>query len=289
MTQATTVQQRPSASRRLSNTPGCTPEQIKFYEENGYLGPLTLCSPEEMAEFREWFDAEDFLSRPSPLYGAGPRGRKILRDWHLVYRRMEWLCTHSEVAATMASLMGPDLLLWRSQFQLKDAGGGPVAWHQDLGFPGHLLLPALSPAKNISAWIAIDRANLENGCVRVIPGTHKGRVERRFATVGENEKGLFGRRYKVEYVVDTRNAVPMVLEPGQYFLFSESTVHGSTHNPTDGRRMGVSLRVTTPEVKVYEGQSLDGQGYSLDKWGCLLMRGEDRFGHNKVIEPPFIG
>src|SRR5579863_9025921 len=144
----TTMSETIVAERRLdsaprSNTPGLTLEQLSFYEENGFVGPLTLCTPEEMAELRDWIDTDGFLERPSPLYGAGPRGGKMLRDWHLVYRRMAWLCTHPVVTAAMASVMGPDLLLWRSQFQLKPAGGGPVHWHQDLGFPGHLLRPAL--------------------------------------------------------------------------------------------------------------------------------------------------
>ncbi len=147
----------------------------------------------------------------------------------------------------------------------------------------------MNPVKNISAWIAIDRADLTNGCVWVVPGTHKMKIERRMVTSAKDEKGLFGRRYRVEYVVDTRPAVPMICEPGQYFLFGEAILHGSTHNPTSGRRLGMSLRVTTPEVKVYEGQSVDGQGYSLDKWGCILMNGADSYGYNKIVEPDFIG
>jgi chlorinating enzyme len=282
------VRERSRAAPRRSNL-GLTPEEIEFFDENGFVGPLTLCSPEEMAELREWIDAEDFLSRPSPIYGWSPRGRKVMRDWHLVHRRMHWMCAHPTVSATMASIMGPDLLLWRTQFMPKDARSGmPVAWHQDLGFPGHLMKPALSPAKNISAWIAIDRADMENGCVCVVPGTHKQKLAFRMDKTGSNETGLFGRQYKLEYIVDTSTAVPMVLEPGQYFLFNESALHGSTHNPSPRRRLGIAIRVTTPEVKIYEGQTLDGQGFNLDKWGCVVMSGEDRYGRNKLIEPPFV-
>lgn len=267
---------------------GLTAEQVALYEENGFVGPFTLCSPEEMAEIRNWIDEKGFLNRPSPLYGTGPRDTKVLRDWHLVYRRMFDLCTHPRIAAAMASIMGPDLLLWRSQFQLKEARGEAVAWHQDLGFPGHLMMPALDPVKNISAWIAIDEADLENGCVWLVPGTHKSRIQRRMTNTKENERGLFGRKYKVEYVVDTSNAVAMPVAPGQYFLFSESSLHGSPPNPTKRRRMGLSLRVTTPDVKVYAGQTIDGQGYPLDKWGCVLMCGEDRFGYNRIVDPTFL-
>jgi non-haem Fe2+, alpha-ketoglutarate-dependent halogenase len=267
---------------------GLTQEQIAFYEENGYVGPLDLCSESEMARMRNWIDDTGFLDGPSPIYGPGPGGQRMLRDWHLVYREMLELCTHPALVASMSALFGPDLVLWRSQFQYKDAGQGPVAWHQDLGFPGHQLRPALNPAKNISAWIAIDEATLANGCVRLVPGTQKRHLDRRMSQAQSGE-GLFGRRYRVEYVVNTREAVALVMRPGQFFLFSESLLHGSTANPTDKRRLGLSIRVTTPDVKIYEGQTVDGQGLSLEYYGAVQMAGEDRYGHNRYIDPALIG
>jgi chlorinating enzyme len=268
---------------------GLTAEEIDFYERNGYVGPLELCSEEKMLELRDWMDGTGMFTPGgvSPIYGSAHGGRACMRDWHLVYRRMYELCTHPALSESMAAVMGPDLVLWRSQFQYKDAGQGPVAWHQDLGFPGHLLRPALNPVKNISAWIAIEEATLANGCVRVVPGTHKGYIERRIKTA-ERGEGLFGRRYGLEYVVDTSNAVAMVMRPGQFFLFSESALHGSTANPTRKRRLGLSVRVTTPDVKVYEGQTVDGTGYNLERYACVMMRGEDRYAYNKYVVPEFI-
>ncbi|MCI0627961.1 MAG: phytanoyl-CoA dioxygenase family protein [Acidobacteria bacterium] len=267
---------------------GLSAEQIDFYENNGYVGPLELCSEAEMLSLRDWMDQSGMFTSggASPIYGRAPSGRACMRDWHLVYREMYDLCTHPMLSETMASIMGPDLVLWRSQVQYKDAGHGPVAWHQDLGFPGHLLRPALNPVKNISAWIAIEEATLANGCVRLVPGTHRGHIERRMKTA-ERGEGLFGRQYRMEYVVDTSKAIAMVMRPGQFFLFSESTLHGSTANPTKKRRLGFSVRVTTPEVKVYEGQTIDGTGYNLEKFRCVLMRGEDRYHHNAYFEPKF--
>ncbi|MEO0973243.1 MAG: phytanoyl-CoA dioxygenase family protein [Pseudomonadota bacterium] len=261
-----------------------TQEQIDFFETNGYLGPIEAMSEGEMAKLRGWIDKLGFLDGPSPVYDMGKDyGHRILRDWHLVYKEMMELASLPVIVEAMASLMGPDLVLWRSQFQYKDKGGGPVAWHQDLGFPGHLFRPAIDPVKNISAWIAIDDANLSNGCVRIVPGSHRREIERRMTKVGPEDKGLFGRRYKVEYVVDTADAVALVMKPGQFFLFNESSLHGSTGNPTSKRRLGFSTRVTTPEVKIYEDQDVDGQGFPLDHYLPVLLRGEDRHGHNGIV------
>ena len=266
-------------------TYGLTAEQVDLYQQNGYVGPLELCSEAEMLELRDWMDRSGMFdpAAVSPIYGRAPSGRACTRDWHLVYRKMYELCTHPAFAESMASVMGPDLVLWRSQFQYKDAGGPPVAWHQDLGFPGHLLRPALNPVKNISAWLAIEPATLANGCVRVVPGTHRVHLERRIKQA-ERGEGLFGRRYGLEYAVDTSKAVAMVMRPGQFFLFSESMLHGSTGNPTKKRRLGLSIRVTTPDVRIYDGQDIDGTGYDLQHFTCVVMRGEDKYGYNRYAE-----
>lgn len=264
---------------------GLTQEQIDFFEENGYLGPMEAISEAEMGKLRSWIDKLGFLDGPSPVYDMGADYKhRILRDWHLVHKELMELSTLPVMVEAMASLMGPDLVLWRSQFQYKDSGGGAVAWHQDLGFPGHLFRPALDPVKNISAWIAIDDSNLTNGCVRIVPGSHKREIERRMTRVGPEDKGLFGRRYKVEYVVDTSDAVALVMKPGQFFLFNESSLHGSTGNPTAKRRMGFSTRVTTPDVKIYEGQDVDGQGFPLDHYSPVLIRGEDKYEQNGIVQ-----
>ena len=148
--------------------------------------------------------------------------------------------------------------------------------------------PALDPVKNISAWIAIDPVDIDNGCVWMVPGTHKKKIEVRMAKAGPNELGLFGRQYKLEYVYDVSSAGPMVLEPGQFFLFTESTLQRLAAQSLPRRRNGIALRATTPDVKVYEGQTQDGQAFDLPKWACVMMSGEDRFGVNRVIDPEFI-
>jgi non-heme Fe2+,alpha-ketoglutarate-dependent halogenase len=261
-----------------------TPEQASFLEENGYIGPLTMCSEDEMARVRHWIDQEGFLHKPSPIYDAVVGGR-VLRDWHLVYPEIFELCAHPALIESMASVYGADILLWRSQFMLKEIGYTHVAWHQDGSFPGSGLRPALSEAKNVSVWIAIDEANETNGCVRVIPGSHRESLEVS-ADTSDVGDGLFGRRYKVAYKGDPSKAVSLSLRPGQFFIFDGGTLHGSTRNPSLRRRLGLSVRYTTPDVKVYEDQTEDGQGYSLENHGCVLVRGEDRYGHNVMVDPP---
>lgn len=264
---------------------GLTLEQVEFYEQQGYVGPLELCSEAEMARIRAWIDAVGFLDGPSPIYGPEPTGQRMVRDWHLVYPEILGLCTHPAILESIAAIKGPDLVLWRSQFQYKGPGDGPIAWHQDLSFPGPHLQPALSPVENISAWIAIDEATVANGCVRLLP-PHSRHLDRRLSPLPTGP-GSSSPQYQLEYIVDTRKAIPMELRPGQFFLFSESLLHGSTANPTRRRRLALSVRITTPNVRIYAGQTIDGQGLSLEHYGAVLVSGEDRFGHNRYIQLRF--
>jgi non-heme Fe2+,alpha-ketoglutarate-dependent halogenase len=265
---------------------GLTLAQVEFYEQQGYLGPFELCSEAEMTRIRAWIDATGFLDvdATSPIYGAPPPGERMVRDWHLVYPEILGLCTHPAILDRVAAIKGDDLVLWRSQFQYKGPGDGPMAWHQDLSFPGPHLLPALHPVRNISAWIAIDEATVANGCVHLVP-PHSRHLQRRLAPV--TSRPAVRSRPAIEYIVDTGNAIPMALRPGEFFLFSESLLHGSAGNPTLRRRLGLSVRFTTPDVRIYPGQTSDGQGLSLANYGAILVSGEDRYGLNAYIEPEF--
>jgi non-heme Fe2+,alpha-ketoglutarate-dependent halogenase len=275
-----------AAPSPLSERFGLTAAQVRSFEQDGCLGPLTLCSEDEMGRIRRWIDRSGFMHRASPIYGAAsPRGSAEQRDWHLVLPEIHELCTHPGLVAVMEALLGPDLLLWRSQFMRKESGGAALGWHQDGSFPGQSVVPSVSPMKTVSAWIAIDEARVENGCVWVVPGTHNETLDyvRRDVDRGQ---GLFNRGFEIEYAVSSARATPMVLKPGQFMVFDCQTLHGSSHNPSPWRRLGLAVRYTSADVKVYENQKVDGQGYPLDRFGCLLVRGEDRYGHNVMVSPP---
>ena len=81
----------------------------------------------------------------------------------------------------------------------------------------------------------------------------------------------------------------MPIKAGQFFLFSNLTVHGSGPNSSELTRLGIGSRYTSTDVRVYPGVSIDGQGMSLDNYGCLLVRGENRFDHNRMRVPPGSG
>ncbi len=263
----------------MSSTTTLTAEEILFYEKNGYVGPFDIGAPEAVANVRRLVD-DELLAGISPIYGV-----KSGRDWHLASRTFYDLCTLPAVVERLVAILGPDILLWRSQLFYKKPGDGETLWHQDYSFPGPLNSPSIDPPVTVTAWIALDPATIENGCVELVARTHK---EGKLATVADREgDGIFGRNYRLEREIRKDDDIAkMAIEPGQFFLFSNLLVHGSGPNASETPRLGIGVRFTSTDVRVYPDLTVDGQGMTLEKYGCILVRGENRFDHNTMTEPP---
>ena len=139
---------------------GLTRAEVDFFVAYGYLGPYAAMSPDEMAPIRREIE-EKVLTTDGP----NPRSRAQSRhmDQPVVYD----LATHPAIIERIAGLLGPDLIVWATNFWLKPPGGVEIPWHQDINFW------PLEPPLNTSAWIAIDNVTVENSCVQIIPGSHR--------------------------------------------------------------------------------------------------------------------
>jgi len=239
------------------------PDECAFFRANGYLGPYAAVSPEEMAGIREHIDQV-------VLQCDGPNPRTRLQSRHMDSRVIFDLATHPAILDRMAALYGPDLILWATNFFNKEPGGAEIPWHQDLNYW------PLEPLLNISAWIAIDDVKVDNSCVQLIPGSHK-KVLRH---IPSREGMAFGEEADGS-LFTTDKLVDMELKPGEFFLFNEKTLHHSEPNRSNRRRMGMSVRVTLPIVKI--GQD----GPPLHPGHCaVLVRGRDTMGLNRMQEAP---
>lgn len=239
-------------------------EEISRFHTEGYLGPYAICTPEEMALFRRRIEQEVLTTD-----GLNPKNRLQSRhqDNALVYQ----LCTHEAILKRMQQLYGPDLLLWASYFFNKEPGGSEIPWHQDLNYW------PLEPVVNISAWLAIDPVTVENSCVQVIPGSHKRVVPH----IPSSDGMAFSEMADPTYV-DLHNVVNMELAPGEFFLFNEKLLHHSDSNRSQNRRMGLSMRVTVPFVKIDHDQSPPlHAGHK-----AILISGNDPLKFNRLMTPP---
>ena len=233
-------------------------EEMDQFRTQGFLGPFALCSPEEMGARRPAIEAV--------LESEPPDHRQKVHNRHLDHRLIWDLATDSEIIGRMQCLYGDDLLMWRTNFFVKEPGAKEIPWHQD-----HNYWP-LEPPVIASAWIAIDESTVENSCLQVIPGSHRRILPhvRATADMGFAEMG------DLDYL-DLSQAVNLEMRPGEFILFNERTVHHSESNRSQKRRIGLAVRVVVPIVSVLK--------YDAPEHALVQISGRDPMGFNKVVDP----
>ncbi|MEX0775462.1 MAG: phytanoyl-CoA dioxygenase family protein [Phycisphaeraceae bacterium] len=236
--------------------------ELARFRKEGYLGPYQALSQQEMADLRRHIE-EDVLTKDGP----NPRSRNQSR--HMDCPRIADLACHPAIIQRMAGLYGPDLIMWATNFFNKEPGGCEIPWHQDLSYW------PLEPLINISAWIAIDRVTIENSAVQIIPGSHKSV----YPTTKSPDGMAFSSMTDLAHV-DASKLINMELEPGEFFLFNEKLLHHSEPNRSDKRRMGMSVRVTLPIVKIEQDIPPLHPGHC-----AMLARGKDYMGLNRLMPP----
>jgi ectoine hydroxylase-related dioxygenase (phytanoyl-CoA dioxygenase family) len=155
-------------------------------------------------------------------------------------------------------------------FWYKEPGNGKyIPWHQDINYW------PMEPAINATAWVSLGYSLRENGCLRVIPGTHKQLVEH---TATDDSQSAFGQGIAAD-LIDEAKAVDLEMTPGQIAFFNEATFHGSEINHSAIPRVAFSVRYTTPEVK-FRMEEWTGD---ISRIKTYLVSGQDRCRYNDAI------
>ena len=177
----------------------------------------------------------------------------------------------------VSQLIGGDFLNWCSSLFGKPARvGKETPWHQDGEYW------PIRPLATCSAWIALDPASPENGCMRYLPGSHKeAKLKPHTVALGDDktlERGL------ADADAAEAKGRDLILEPGQFALFDVFTAHGSHANRSDRRRAGVVFRyMPTSSLFDYDiaAQHSEELGRPANTFRQLhLVRGVDQCGRN---------
>lgn len=259
------------------------PDEIAAYREDGIVVPRHRLSEARVGRLREALDrviADNPAIRPERLISAhlesgteGVKGSRVFLD----------LAFDSDILDLVGQLIGPDFALWGCQIFCKQQGDGlEVPWHQD----GHYW--PIRPLATCTAWIAIDASLRENGCLRVIPGSHRSRTL--FAHLKEDRQDLALDQVLVEGTFDEGAARDIELEPGQMSLHDVFLIHGSRPNRSPRRRAGIALRYMPTsshfDRTVFQPRT-DAGGLTIDfsTRPLWLVRGTDRSGRNTGFAP----
>ena len=235
-----------------------TSDQLKQYEEDGYVSPIDVLSKDEAKEVR---DEIEFIEKkwPNELEGLG---RNYI---HLISPTFDKICNNIKILDAVESLIGKNILICGTTLFIKNPNEkGFVSFHQDAKYIG------LEPHNWVTAWVAITDANEENGCMRMWAGSHKNDLQYHNQKFDENN--LLTRGQTIENVPMNKTK-PVVLKAGQISLHHPKVVHGSGLNKSNDRRIGFV-------IQSYIGTNVK---QTLGKNSVQVARGEDKYNHHEII------
>ena len=228
-----------AAASTQRKTKQLTPAQVDAFARNGYHFPLRALSADEAMAYRRRLEQSEATL-------GGPMRGTLRSKPHLLFTWANELIRHPAILDAVEDILGPNLLAWSSSFFIKEARDPSyVSWHQDSTYWG------LSHPDVVTAWIALSVSIVENGAMRVIPGSHLKDQLPHQDTFAENNLLTRGQEVMVE--VDEADAVDIELQPGEFSLHHVRLVHGSDPNNADYRRIGYAVRYIPTYVRQTEG------------------------------------
>jgi len=291
-----------------------TEQEIDKFHEQGYYGPFTVYEADEMrATWRR--QRLRILDRSAAIYpddGTESGNTNIANyDRHMDSSFLAEHICRPAIVDRVVSVLGPDVLCWRTEFFPKYPGDEGTDWHQADTFANASGKPQiLWPDElryfggTITVWTAFTEATEETGCLQFIPGTHQKmhydetkRMHYDPSLINTVQKdgvrrGFFGYDYRElqidpDWVPDEESAVSMVMQPGQAIMFWSTLMHASL--PHSGKssemRLGYAARYVPTSVRVYpDTDEIEEYGgrVKLDRYGAVLVAGKDAYGHNTL-------
>ena len=232
--------------------------QLKQYEDKGFVSPINIFSKEKAKEVRNEIELIE-MDMPEELEKTGRYNA------HLISPLLDEVTHNPKILDAVQSLIGKNILVCGTTLFIKNPNKkGFVSYHQDAKYIG------LEPHNWVTAWVAITDSNEHNGCMRMWSGSHKNDLKRHDQKFDEGNLLTRGQTVKD---VPIEKTTPLVLTAGQMSLHHPTTVHGSDLNKSDDRRIGFV-------IQSYIGTNVK---QVLGKNSVQLARGEDKFNFHEKI------
>jgi ectoine hydroxylase-related dioxygenase (phytanoyl-CoA dioxygenase family) len=260
------MEEQSMALRRL---PKLTDKKQRQFESDGYIFPIGVFERAEAERYLANF-VNYQAQNQCRLESLSPRDKyQVFAETHYVLHWVYEIVSHPKVLDAIEGLLGHNLLVWATDWFVKMPGEKTyVSMHQDGTYWN------LRPANVVTAWVALSPSTPSNGCMRVVPGTHKQPALPQRETYAPENALSRGQEIVVE--IDEKQAVDMVLQPGEMSLHHLWIVHGSYANTSSTPRIGIAIRYVTPDVVQ------DSPGRPL----AMLVRGRDDYGNFELLPPP---
>lgn len=253
-----------------------TDAQVATFEARGYLNGGQLLGDDEVEVLRGELDRviaqKDRADVKQPVSLRNLSRNEAAPVWQIVNiweasKPFEALLSHPKILEDMARLTGAKALrIWHDQIQYKPAEiGGVNMWHQDAP-----LWPILAPMTEVSAWVALDDVDEDNGCMSMVPGSHKWGNRMAFIRTLPNYEAM-----PAEFEGRPVEVVRCPVKKGEVHYHHALTWHGSHANTSNRPRRAIAIHYMTHETRyVASGEHLMKQFVTVAD-GALLTG--DRF------------
>jgi ectoine hydroxylase-related dioxygenase (phytanoyl-CoA dioxygenase family) len=235
-----------------------TDEQVRFFEEFGYLTDVRMLTSEQVDALRAELAALSNADHPGHHlfyeYNSNEStdpSRVLfhaLGAWRITPGFHDLLWNPAFVVPTSQLLRGA-VRFWHDQLFAKPARhGGVVAWHQDYSY-----WTRTEPMTHLTCWIALDDASRDNGCLHYVPRSHKWSLLPKPALAGDMDaiQTVLSAEQKAQFA-----PVAIELEKGMATFHHPLMLHGSYENSTDRPRRAAVLNVFREGVRSASNQPL---------------------------------
>ena len=240
---------------------GLTTDQLKHYKNKGYISPVNALTSSEAKQIRDEIEKIE-NEWPGALEG-------INRNYvHLISPIFNKICLNKNILDAVESIVGKNILICGTTLFIKNPNEkGYVSFHQDAKYIG------LEPHNWVTVWLAVTDTNEHNGCMRMLPGSHKGNLKSHEQKFDDNNLLTRGQTIKS---VPLNKTEPIILKAGQVSLHHPLVVHGSGLNKSNDRRIGFV-------IQSYIGTNVN---QVIGKMFVQKARGEDEYKFHEYSKIP---
>lgn len=207
---------------------------VDTFRRDGFVVVPDVFAPDECEQIASAIEDAAF----ELALGEESAGPLVYRPMmHLASPELTAVATDQRWSSIVAPLVGDDVrLYWEQAVAKPPHAHTELPWHQDNGYT------PLVPEEYLTCWLALDDADLDNGCLWVIPGSHERGTQ-------PHHNDTAGSPFRVGHEGPADDGVPVPVPRGSVLVFSSLLMHRSGPNRTDRRRLAWIIQYCGAEAR----------------------------------------
>ena len=216
------------------------------FTDDGYIVKKNLFSEDEINKLKEFIESSSNKKNESRETRSSS-GKLNITLWnHPSDDLFGKFSTNERIVKPMEEYLGDEVYHYHSKIIWKKPGDGGFDWHQDYGYWYHnaCLYPDMG-----SCFIMLDRATKENGCLKVLKGSHKvGRIGHGVSDTPEQTADM----ERIAELEKRHESVYITAEPGDVLFFHANLLHSSDENKSSDSRRTLIVCFNTKSNNPYK-------------------------------------